>query len=839
MNTETVVSPPVAPELPTDTATLSVSGMTCAACAGRIERVLNKVPGVAEARVNLATEKASVRFDRAQVQQPQLVEAIEKAGYSVRTEEATLAIGGMTCAACASRVEKALRKVDGVSEAVVNLATERAVVRYASGAVTMPELRAAVEKAGYTVIETGRQGDARDAEAQAREDERLALRRRLLFAAALTVPIVLLDMVPMLVPAAEHALMQVVSMQALWLVFFALGTLVQFGPGGRFYRMGWAALRHGSPDMNTLVMLGTSAAYGYSVVATFLPGILPEGTVHVYYEAAAVVITLILLGKYFEAIAKGRTSQAIRTLLGLRARTATVVRAGVDVEVPVDAVVPGELVRVRPGEKIPVDGVVVEGRSYVDESMITGEPVPVEKRADAEVVGGTVNGQGSFVFRAERVGGDTVLAQIIRLVEGAQASRPPIQALADRIVAVFVPAVLVLAAITFGVWLAFGPAPALPLALVATVSVLIIACPCAMGLATPVSVMVGTGKAAEMGVLFRRGDALQTLQEAGVVAFDKTGTLTLGQPRLTDFVVVPGYEKDAVLTHVAAVEKASEHPVARALVQAAQEQGLDIPAVADFEAVPGYGAQGRVADQVVAVGADRFMARLGVDVDGFSEKAAALAGAGKTPLYVALDGCLAALLAVADPLKPTSRDAVAQLHRQGLRVAMVTGDAQRTADAIAATLGIDEVYAEVLPGGKAAVVQQMQAQGQAVAFVGDGINDAPALATADVGIAIGTGTDVAIESADVVLMSGDLRGLVGARALSQATLRNIRQNLFWAFAYNIVLIPVAAGALYPAFGLLLSPMFGAAAMGLSSLFVLANALRLRAFTPPRLQGEHS
>jgi Cu+-exporting ATPase len=594
--------------------------------------------------------------------------------------------------------------------------------------------------------------------------------------------------------------------------------------------------------MNTLVALGTSAAYGYSVVATFLPGVLPAGAVHVYYEASATIITLILLGKWFEARAKGQTSDAVRALLGLKAETARVVKDGQETEVPIDDVAVGDVVRVRPGEKVPVDGVVVEGTSYVDESMVTGEPVPVEKTDGDEVVGGTVNQAGSLLVETTRVGADTVLAQIVQLVEEAQASRPAIQALADRVVAVFVPVVLVIAALVFAVWLWVGPSPALTYALVAAVSVLIIACPCAMGLATPVSVMVGTGKAAELGVLFRKGEALQTLSEADVVALDKTGTLTEGRPTLTDVALADGANPDeaALIRLVASVEVPSEHPVGAAIVRAAAERGLDVPAASEFEAVPGFGVRGTVEGRRVEVGADRFMARLGVEVGPLAEAARRLAEEGKTPLYAAIDGRLAAAIAVSDPVKATTPAAIDALHRAGLRVAMVTGDNRATAQAVARRLGIDEVLAEVLPADKAEAVRRLQAEGGRdggaahVAFVGDGINDAPALAQADVGVAIGTGTDVAIEAADVVLMRGDLTALVDARALSAATLRNVKQNLFWAFAYNVVLIPVAAGVLYPALGVMLSPVLGAAAMGLSSVFVLTNALRLRRFTAPEI-----
>ena len=801
--------------------------MTCAACSGRVGRALAAVPGVSEASVNLATERATVQFDAARTSPLALAAAVEDAGYGVRTEEVGLAVTGMTCAACVGRVERALQKAPGVVEAAVNLATERATVRYAAGVTDPGRLAEVVRQSGYDVVEAAAGVAAEDAEQAARSAERVRLGRRLRWAAGLALPLFLLEMVPMVVPGGMAWIDGLVPMQTRWLLSFALASAVQFGPGWRFYRAGWAAARHGSPDMNTLVALGTSAAYGYSVVATFLPGVLPAGAVHVYYEASATIITLILLGKWFEARAKGQTSDAVRALLGLRAETARVVRDGTETEVPIGHVRVGDLVRVRPGEKIPVDGVVAEGASYVDESMVTGEPVPVSKGEGADVVGGTVNGVGTLLVETTQVGSDTLLARIVRLVEEAQASRPAIQALADRVVAVFVPVVLALAALTFGVWLAVGPEPALTYALVAAVSVLIVACPCAMGLATPVSVMVGTGKAAQLGVLFRRGEALQTLSEADVVALDKTGTLTEGRPRLTDVALAPGTDLDEtdLLGLVASAEAASEHPVGRALVEAARD--LAVPSADAFEAVPGFGVRARVGSRRVEVGADRFMAQVGVDVGPLAETANRLAVEGKTPLYAAVDGRLAAALAVADPIRETTPAAIDALHRAGLRVAMVTGDNAGTAAAVARTLGIDEVRAEVLPTDKADAVRQLQSEGHRVAFVGDGINDAPALAQADVGVAIGTGTDVAIEAADVVLMRGDLGALVDARGLSAATLRNVKQNLFWAFAYNIVLIPVAAGALYPATGTLLSPVWGAAAMGLSSVFVLTNALRLR------------
>jgi heavy metal translocating P-type ATPase len=550
-----------------------------------------------------------------------------------------------------------------------------------------------------------------------------------------------------------------------------------------------------------------------------------------------VIVTLILLGRYLEAKAKGRTSEAIKRLMGLQAKTARVMRDGEALEVPLDQVLAGDIVQVRPGERIPVDGEVVEGSSFVDESMITGEPVPVQKAEGAEVVGGTINKTGSFTFRATRIGANTVLAQIIRMVEQAQGSKLPIQALVDRVTAWFVPAVMAAALATFLVWLVLGPDPALTFALVNAVAVLIIACPCAMGLATPTSIMVGTGRAAELGVLFRQGEALQSLKETGIVALDKTGTLTQGRPELTDFMTAPGFSEAEALRLIASVESRSEHPIAQAIAAAAERRGLSLTAADGFEAVPGFGVSALVEGRKVDVGADRFMTTLGLDVSTFGDAAARLGQEGKSPLYAAIDGRLAAVIAVADPIKPSTPEAIAALHALGLKVAMITGDNRRTAEAIARQIGIDQVAAEVLPDGKVEAVKRLREAHGRIAFVGDGINDAPALAEADIGIAIGTGTDIAIESADVVLMSGDVRGVVNAIALSKATIRNIRQNLFWAFAYNVLLIPVAAGVLYPVDGTLLSPVVAAGAMALSSVFVLGNALRLRRFRAPIPSGQ--
>jgi Au+-exporting ATPase len=811
------------------TISLPVEGMTCASCVGRVEKALSKVEGVDSVVVNLATERADVRVS-GPVDHMALVKAIEKAGYDVPASRIELAIEGMTCASCIARVERALQSVPGVTEATANLATESASVR---GVAAVDDLVAAVERIGYRARPVDTLAPGGDDEAEARRDaERSTLKRDLRLAVLLALPVFVLEMGSHLVPAMHHWVATHVGIQQSWYLQFVLTTLVLAFPGRRFYTIGFPALLRLAPDMNSLVAVGTLAAFAYSVVATFAPGLLPTGTVNVYYEAAAVIVALVLLGRYMEARAKGRTSEAIRRLVGLRAREAHVVRDGRVVDVPIGEVVAGDIVEVRPGERVPVDGEVVEGRSHVDESMITGEPVPVEKTSGSAVVGGTVNQEGAFRMRATAVGARTVLAQIIHLVEQAQGSKLPIQAVVDKVTLWFVPAVMAAALATFLVWLALGPSPALGFALVNAVAVLIIACPCAMGLATPTSIMVGTGRGAEMGVLFRKGEALQLLKDARVVAVDKTGTLTEGRPTLTDLEVAKDFDRADVLGLVGAVESRSGHPIARAIVEAAEREGGPLPAPTAFESVTGMGVRATVEGKRIEVGADRFMRSLGLDVGGFAATATRLASEGKSPMYAAIDGRLAAILAVADPIKADTPAAIEALHRLGLEVAMVTGDNERTARAIATRLGIDEVVAEVLPEGKVEAVRELQARHGRLAFVGDGINDAPALAAADVGLAIGTGTDVAMEAADVVLMSGSLQGVPIAIALSRATIRNIRQNLFWAFAYNTALIPVAAGILYPAWGVLLSPVFAAGAMALSSVFVVGNALRLRRFEPP-------
>ncbi len=822
-----------APYAPTKTVgsplSLPIEGMTCASCVGRVERAISKAPGVAAVSVNLATERADIQAS-GPIQMADLVKAVESAGYTVPAASVELAIEGMTCASCVGRVEKALKATPGVVSASVNLATERATIQ---GAADVSALIAAVAGAGYTARPLSDAADAGEEAAERKDAERAALKRDLIIAAALSLPVFLLEMGSHLIPGVHAMIAGTIGMQASWYLQFALTTLVLAVPGARFYKKGLPALGRLAPDMNSLVSVGTLAAYAYSLVATFAPALLPAGTVNVYYEAAAVIVTLVLLGRFLEAQAKGRTSEAIKRLVGLQAKTARVRRDGMMVEIAITEVAAGDLVEVRPGERVPVDGEVVEGESYVDESMITGEPVPVAKTAGAALVGGTVNQKGALVFRATAVGDGTMLSQIIRMVEQAQGSKLPIQALVDKVTMWFVPAVMAVAALTFLVWLVFGPSPALTFALVNAVAVLIIACPCAMGLATPTSIMVGTGRGAELGVLFRKGEALQLLKDAKVVAVDKTGTLTEGRPALTDLQIEPGMERARVLALVAAVEAKSEHPIARAIVEAAEAEGLTLPLVSAFESVTGRGVTATVDGEAVQIGSDRYMGELGLDVGVFAAAAGRMGDEGKTPLYAAIGGRLAAIIAVADPIKASTPAAIAALHGLGLKVAMITGDNRRTAAAIARQLGIDEVVAEVLPDGKVEAVRRLKGEHGRVAFVGDGINDAPALAESDVGLAVGNGTDIAIEAADVVLMSGSLKGVATAIALSRATIGNIRQNLFWAFVYNAALIPVAAGVLYPVWGVLLSPVFAAGAMAMSSVFVLGNALRLRGFRSPQ------
>ncbi|WP_286719133.1 heavy metal translocating P-type ATPase [Thalassolituus sp. UBA2009] len=809
---------------------LPVIGMSCASCVRRVEQALLATPGVSAASVNLASEKAEVAL-AADGQTQALLQTVKDCGYETRTEQYQLSVIGMSCASCVGKVEKALLGLPGVLSAQVNLAAETATVEVLAGNLDAAALIKAVRTTGYDATPLAAERDDDNAR---REQEQQQLQRDFWLAAGLTLPVFVLEMGAHIIPGMQQWLAETLGQPLNWGIQLVLTTLVLFGPGRRFLSKGLPALWRRAPDMNSLVALGSLSAWGFSLVVTFAGQWLPEGTRHVYFEAAAVIVTLILLGRLLEARAKGRTGEAIQHLLGLQVKTARVKRGTELVDVELADIQVGDVLVVRPGERIATDGEVLEGESYVDESMLTGEPLPVAKAPGDEVVGGTVNKNGALTFRAAKVGGDTLLSQIIRMVEQAQGAKLPIQALVDKVTAIFVPLVMAIAALTFVVWLLFGPQPALSFALINAVAVLIIACPCAMGLATPTSIMVGTGRAAALGILFRRGDALQSLRDSKIVALDKTGTLTKGQPELTNLICQPGFEENSLLALVAAAEQHSEHPLAEAIVRAARERSLTLSEPQEFTALPGLGIRALVDGKRVEIGADRFMQQLGLDLMSaelrpLAAQSAALAAAGKSPLYAAIDGQLAAVIAVADPVKDTTPAAINALHALGLKVAMITGDNERTAQAIAAQLGIDEVVAGVMPEGKVEALKTLRARYGALAFVGDGINDAPALAEADVGLAIGTGTDIAIEAADVVLMNGDLRAVPNALAISQATLRNIRQNLFWAFAYNALLIPLAAGALYPAYGVLLSPMLAAGAMAMSSVFVLSNALRLKRF----------
>lgn len=801
--------------------TFHIPDMSCAGCVRRIEAGLAQVPGVSTATANLATGRVHVTLaDGTDI--ADAITALDSAGYPPARGTLDLEVTGLSCAACVGRVEGLLAAQTGVLAARVNLATGMARLDVLPGAVDLTAIASAVTAAGYPTRPVGAQSEARDDVAD--------LRGQAAIAAALTAPVFVLEMGGHVIPGFHDLIAQTLGHRLSWIIQAGLTTAVLAWPGRIFFARGVPALMRGAPDMNALVAMGTAAAWIFSMVALFLPGLLPPGTRAVYFEAAAVITTLILVGRYLEARAKGRAGDAIQTLMQLRPDHVDVVRGGEIKACPLTEVVVGDVLQVRPGGRIAVDGVVLDGRSFVDESMISGEPVPVAKGAGDTVTGGTVNGTGAFQFRATAVGEATVLARIIAMVNDAQTGKLPIQALVDRVTGVFVPVVIAIAVLTVAVWLIFGPAPALELGLVAGVSVLIVACPCAMGLATPMSIMVGTGRAAALGVLFRKGEALQQLRDARVVAFDKTGTLTRGAPLLTRVVAGEGRSEAEVLGLAAAVEAGSEHPVAQAVVQEAQARGIDLPAVTGFAAHVGLGVAGVVQGARVQVGNARWLGGDGMD-PALRAALDAAEGQGETAFLVAQDGVAVAVLGVSDPVKPEAAAVVAGLKAQGVHVAMLTGDARTTADVIAGALGIEDVVAEVMPDGKCAALQELRAAHGPVAFVGDGINDAPALAEADVGVALGTGTDVAIEAADVVLMSGDVQGVARAHGISGAVMRNIRQNLFWAFAYNVALIPVAAGVLYPVTGTLLSPMLAAGAMALSSVFVVGNALRLRRYAP--------
>ena len=816
--------------------TLPIKGMTCASCVGHVARALEDVEGVEGVSVNLATEKATVTLRSGDAPLSDLVSAVEDAGYSVATEKATLGISGMTCASCVGHVEKALTKVEGVASAGVNLATERTTIEYIPGVAGISELRHAVEDAGYSVSAVI--GDDHDDSATPRDVA--VLRTKFIASLVIAGSIMALMAVPRSLdwfPIDSNYLL------------LAMAAPVQFWAARQFYVSAWGAAKHRTSNMNTLIAVGTSVAFFYSVVVTlFGDSSFFEGQdAATYFDTSTAIIGLVLLGRFLEARAKSRASNAIKALMGLQPKTARVVRSGGYADVSIDDLAVGDQILVRPGERVPVDGEVDEGVSTVDESMLTGESVPVDKSPGSEVFGATINTTGSFTFSATRVGRDTMLSNIIRLVEEAQGSKAPIQRLVDLIASYFVPAVIGAAAAVFLVWLVFGPAPSYVNAILTAVAVLIIACPCAMGLATPTAIMVGTGKGAEHGVLIRSAEALERAHKVRVVVLDKTGTLTGGTPTVTD-IYAPQFGDKELLRLAASAEQGSEHSLGAAIGAAAQERGLKLEATSEFAALPGAGITARVNGTSLALGNLALIEQQNLDLNGMQAVAERFSAQAKTPMFVATDGQVRGVIAVADAIRPEAVDAVRALRSQGAEVVMLTGDNHATAQAIAGQIGIDRVIAEVLPAEKAERVRLLQGEGNTVAMVGDGINDAPALAQADIGIAIGTGTDVAIEAADITLVGGDVRGVSTAIALSRATMRTIRQNLFWAFAYNVALIPIAAGVLYPVFaggGVpdvlepvlgeygFLNPVLAAGAMAISSVTVVTNSLRLKRFKPPR------
>lgn len=813
--------------------TYRVTGMTCASCAAHAQKAAAKLPGVEHSDVNIATEKLTVRFDEKQVGFEQLKKAVEDAGYGLvdnqPAKKIEIGVQGMTCAACSAAVERAVRKLPGVASVSVNLATNRAALEYDPAIVKLSQIKEAITKAGYTPVDI-EEGAVRDAESEQRERALKNMRWRLIIAIIFSAPILYIAMSHMF-PALKIPIPYFMGSHNFPLTF-ALVQLVLTLPvliaGSKFFRVGFKTLFKGAPNMDTLVAIGTGSAFLYGVYATVMIYLGSfEFSQQLYFESAAVVISLVMLGKYLEAVSKGKTSEAIKKLMNLKPKTAVVVKDGVELEVPFDEVAVGDIVLVRPGTSIPVDGEVVEGASSVDESMLTGESLPVEKQPGSAVTGGSINGEGLLRFRVTQVGEDTALSKIIKLVEEAQGKKAPIAKLADIISGYFVPAVLGIALLAAVIWLIAGQD--FNFILNIFVTVLVIACPCALGLATPTAIMVGTGKGAELGILIKGGEALETTHKVNAVVFDKTGTITEGKPVLTDIKNYSASSDDEILALSAAAERGSEHPIARAIVEGAQHKGLELAQPDEFKAVAGRGIDATVKGRRVLAGNVKLMAESGVDISAAQADAAALSSAGRTLMYIAVDGKLEALMAAADKVKESSKQAVQRLKAIGLEVYMITGDNKNTASVVAKEVGIDHILADVLPGDKAGEVKKLQQSGKKVAMVGDGINDAPALVQADIGMAIGTGTDVAVESADVVLMRGDLNEVSAAIALSRATIRNIKQNLFWAFAYNTVGIPFAAGVIFAFGGPLLTPIFAGAAMALSSVSVVTNALRLKRF----------
>jgi Cu+-exporting ATPase len=800
---------------------IPIVGMSCASCASTIQKSLSHLKGVEKANVNFATSKATVFYKPRMTGVTELISTVKKSGYDVGTASVDIPVQGMKCASCVTSIEKALLQKKGITKAAVNLATEKARIEYIPSEIGLGEITKTIESTGYKILDIPPEARLEDIEGivRAREEKKL----RIKFISGLILGIfIFLGSMPDWFPWIPSLLNN-------FFVLWILATPVQFWIGWQFYRGAWGAFRHRNANMDTLIAVGTSAAYLYSVAATLFPSFFEAGGIKpsVYFDTSAIIITLILLGRLLEARAKGQTSDAIKKLIGLQPKTARVIRKGKEIDLPVEEVLVGDQIIVRPGEKIPVDGTVVEGKSAVDESMITGESVPIKKEEGDPVIGATINKTGSFTFRATKVGKDTALAQIIRLVQEAQGSKAPIQRLADVIAGYFVPIVISIAIATFVVWFNFGPKPALTFSLLNFVAVMIIACPCALGLATPTAVMVGTGKGAENGILIKGGESLETAHKLNTIVFDKTGTLTKGEPEVTDLIVLKPFSEDQILKYAASAEKASEHPLGEAVIKKGEELGLMLESPKDFKAIEGFGLEAVVDGKSVLLGNKKLMEKYNISVEDLESQAEQFAAEGKTPIYISLEEQPAGLLAVADALKENSIPAVRKLRNMGLDVIMLTGDNRKTAQAIAKKAGIEHVLSDVLPEGKVIEIKKLQSEGKKVAMVGDGINDAPALAQADVGIAIGSGTDVAMEASDITLIKGDLNGVVAAIDLSRRTIRIIKQNLFWAFFYNTAGIPIAAGVLFPFFGILLNPIFASAAMAFSSISVVSNSLRLR------------